>query len=141
MQVSLPATDSTLFWLFTGAGSHLQGVTSLVPPHGERDGDGFRQGDRSVGRSVRPAIQFQKPALLPETEVVPSHNPTKAAAALPRHKLGTIAIDGRPVDGDRLVPLLDWTLKQHVNDNDNDRGDLGDLGDLGHYPSAVSEAK
>ena len=64
---------------------------------------------------------------------MPSHNPTKAAATLPKRKLGTIDIDGRPVDGDRLVPLLDWALKQHVNDDD--------LGDRGHYPGAVSEAE
>jgi ATP-dependent DNA helicase DinG len=67
------------------------------------------------------------------TGAVPSHNPTKAAATLPKRKLGTIDIDGRPVDGDRLVPLLDWALKQHVNDDD--------LGDRGHYPGAVSEAE
>jgi hypothetical protein len=42
-------------------GSYLQGVTPHVPPHGGRDGNGFRQREWSMSRSADQSFSSKKP--------------------------------------------------------------------------------
>lgn len=60
-------------------------------------------------------------------------NVEKAVGVLPKSRLGKINVDGREVDGDNLVDLLAWSLRQHGND------DLP--GDRGHYEGVISDAE